>query len=117
MKMKILAILLAAVLLAALGGCGNGSSLSGKYTLTDLVVDDESYFTEEMMEAYSGTYMEFLSGGKMTYTMYGETAEGTFQLDGDAITVTVDGESLSGKVESGKITLNSPDGTSMIYEK
>ena len=110
---KTIVLLLALMLgITILAGCGGGS-LSGKYSLKEIIQDGETriyedYLNEvkeyyEQMKAYyeeNGeeydeefnegdyeSYIEFKSDGKYVMAFEGETMEGTYKVSGKNVTI------------------------------
>ena len=75
---------------------------------------------DKQMRLQTGSYVELKSGGKATVSIYGETHDGTYVVNGSKLIVTVseDGESadLEYKVD-GKKLIQEEDGGLMIYTK
>ena len=103
-----------------IAGCG-GDSLSGKYELKEYSVAGMDLISLLGLDGDdAGTYLEFLSGGKMNAVFFGETDSGTFKVSGSKVTMTVDGDDMTGTISGKKITIEiEEDGETakMVFEK
>ena len=127
--MKKIALLMVMILtVSLLAGCGGsgGSGVVGKYELVSITEDGTTMKGEEL-EAYAKLLgvdgslmsMELTSDGKVIMTsamMEDLSGEGTYKVDGNKITVTVDDAPAEGTIDGNRITLNAED-TEMIFEK
>lgn len=59
---------------------------------------------------------EFKKGGVATVTFAGESADGKFTEKDNEVTITADGESITGTLEDNKLTI-SQDGMALYFEK
>jgi len=129
--MKKVVVLCAALVLAlsafALVGCdaigiGGGSGLEGRYVLTSLTIDgeDQLEILEELGMDFSNVYLEFTGDGNfsMVFDAMGvdETTTGTYELDGNNISMTSEGETLEGQLDGDVITISDEEST-MTFEK
>ena len=126
--MKKIALLMVLVLTVALfAGCsGSDSGAAGTYELVSIKEDDMNMSGEDLkafgeMMGVKGSLitMELTSDGKAKITssfMEEVAGEGTYTLDGNKITVTIDNSPISGTVDGGKITL-SDENLEMVFEK
>ena len=119
----ILTLLLTLSLLTACSsnnGGGNTATLSGKYEIVSFTADGETHDAAAIKEmGFPDWNFEFLSGNKFKYDFAGTVYEGTFKVEGSTVSLTVDGEEMSGKIEGNKITFDAPDGEegNMVFEK
>jgi len=129
MKKQVLALLIALVMVLSITGCGSNKNsddeitLTGKYVVVameDAEGNDWFAMFAEMGMSADDYYIELKSGGKATFMMaFGEgdePMEGTYKVDGKAITITIDGEDVAGTIEGNKITTEI-EGTKMVFEK
>ena len=103
---KIIAILLAIVMLLSLAACGDGEPdpNAGKY---QGISASALGMTMEMSEVYPGeTWVELKSGGKGTVMLDGDEFPMKWTLDGEAITITIDGVDSVGSLADGVITVD-----------
>ena len=103
---KIIAILLAIAMLLSLAACGGGEPdpNAGKY---QGISAKALGMTMEMSEVYPGeTWVELKSGGKGTVMLDGDEFPMKWTLDGEAITITIDGVDSVGSLADGVITVN-----------
>ena len=133
----VMVIMFALALLAGCGGDGGGGgssspALTGKYMLVSMVDSDGNDWLEfllmmsEMADEgdefdLDSMYIEFTSNDKFMMAMDEDgPVEGAYKVDGNSITLSVDGDEISGTVEGNKITLKEEeDGESMtmVFEK
>ncbi len=117
-----LAILLAAVmLLALLAGCGGKADpnvgtykLSGAMGLSLEEFADMAGMTAE--EAADMVQMDLKEKGVVEITFDGETEKGTWKADGETLTLEDAGETLTGTIKDGVITIDI-EGESMTLTK
>lgn len=105
MKKFMLLLMVAALMvlpLAACGGGGSSSSDDGAAAETDPALGVYNSVAGEMMgvtltgDDISGFSVELKDGGKAVLNVEGSSANGTYTLDGEAITLSVEGEELTG---------------------
>ena len=108
---RTLAIVLAAVmLLALLAGCGKADPNIGTYKLSGamgLTLEEEA---AEMVQ------IELKAKGVMEITFDGETETGTWKAEGEALTLEDAGETITGTIQDGVITIEI-EGESMTLTK
>lgn len=118
---KIIATLICVLMLAlTLTACG-GSGLSGKYRLTGMessgvTIKEGDALWDTAVGAMGDCYMDFTGSDAVSMAFAGEEKEGTYTVDGDKITVTIDGDPADGTLKDNKITLE-VGGEKMIFEK
>ena len=104
---KLLAILLALTMLLSLAACGGSAEEdpnAGKYLGTTAKALG---MTMEMSEVYPGeTWVELKSGGKGTIMLDGDDFSMKWALEGEAITITIDGVDSVGTLADGVITMD-----------
>jgi hypothetical protein len=114
---KLLAILLAMALLLSASACGKDEDPhAGKY----IGIAAEMMGMEmPMSEVYDGeNYLELKSGGKGTLTLEGDSYKVKWSLEGEDLTVTVDGEDSDGTLKNGVISVDFMDmGLILTFEK
>jgi len=89
------------------------TSVEGKYELKGIGEGDKIYNPADLGTAIT---MELKADGKATLTSAEESLEGSWELKGTSVTVTVDDEPASGEIKDGVITLTQ-DGAVMIFVK
>ena len=115
---KIVAILLTIAMLLSLAACGGGEPdpNAGKYQ----GISAKAFgLTMDMSEVYPGeTWVELKSGGKGTVMLDGDDFPMKWTLDGEAITITIDGVDSVGRLADGVITVDLMDmGVEMTFLK
>ena len=115
---KIIAILLAVVMLLSLAACGGGEPdpNAGKY---QGISAKALGMTMDMSEVYPGeTWVELKSGGKGTVMLDGDDFPMKWTLDGEAITITIEDVDSVGTLADGVITVDLMDmGVEMTFLK
>lgn len=100
MKKAIALLLVLMFALSLLAGCGGEEgSLSGKYYC----------YSEEFETFEDDWYMEFKSGGKFTYSVIGDSYEGTYKVSGDTLTYNLLGSTETGTIDGDKIITGEGD--------
>ena len=119
---RIVALLLVAICVVSFVGCSGGSVATGVYKLESFMGMDIDA-ANELYGANGGEgsidelfILELKSGNKAVFTIQGEKAELDYKISGDTITLSGQGESLSGTFKDGKITL-SIEGVELIFAK
>lgn len=117
---KRLCLLLAVMLVLCLTACGGAASddpILGKY-------EGYSYemlgFAYEMSEIYpdGDNYIELKDGGKCRMVLSGDGIDGTWDLNGSDIVVTVEGQPSNGTLEDGVLYLDFLNaGMNMVFAK
>ena len=115
MKKAIALLLVMLIGIGIIAGCGSSSAkLSGKY---HLVLDQE---TKASIEEFSGGevewYIEFLSGDKCKLVIMGDSEDGTYKITDKSVEITVDGDSITAKIDGNKVIIDE-DGEEMVYQK
>lgn len=103
---KRIAILLTLVMLLSLAACGGGEPdpNAGKY---QGISAKALGMTMDMSEVYPGeTWVELKSGGKGTVMLDGDDFPMKWTLDGETITITVEGVDSVGRLADGVITVD-----------
>ena len=114
MKKRVLAIVLAVFLLAALltacGGGGNDSKYVGKYYMSRIAdwsaKEYADLFGISEQEAKESMWVELKSGGKATFFTDDEAEEVSWKVSGETLTLTAQGEEMSGTIKDGVITFD-----------
>lgn len=116
---KVFALMIALTLALCLCACGGGGEETdpnaGLYTCTGIEMMGITMTPEEIFEDGDAS-IELKSGGKCTFTMEGTSETCDWTLDGDAITVEVEGEPFTGTLADGVIVLDVM-GMNMTFEK
>lgn len=104
---RLFAILLTLAMLLSLAACGGSTEEdpnAGKYLGTTAKALG---MTMEMSEVYPGeTWLELKSGGKGTIMLDGDDFSMKWTLEGEAITITIDGVDSIGTLADGVITVD-----------
>ncbi len=116
MKKTLSALLMIALCLGVLSACGNSEALSGKYVCTSFVMGEEELTPEQLIESGldpEAIYFEFIDDTSFTMVMMEEEEEGTYELNGNVLNLTIDGVTETVRCEDDIIILIDPD---MGYE-
>ena len=105
---KLAAILLALAMLFTLAACGEKDNDSdpnlGRYEGTTI---EAMGVTMNLSDIYEGeNYVELKSGGKCVMTLEGDAAEGTWTLNGEDITITIEGIDSTGTLKDGTLVVD-----------
>ena len=126
--LTILIVMMLTLSLAVLAGCSdsganiNSTALSGKYIIVSMEEDGEDVLETLRLFGVSteGIYIEFSSKSEftmmMTFMGEEESTAGTYQVNGNTITLTTDEDDVEGTIDGNKITVVQ-DGTKMVFEK
>ena len=120
---KILALVLSLIMVLSLTACGS-SDVSGKYLLTSMKSEEmeikkgDDNWNAIFAEADSVFSIELKADGKCELFLMDEKTEANYEVSGDKITFTADGEDdkFEGTIKDGKLTL-SIDTEEMVFEK
>lgn len=126
MKKKLAVVLACAMLcMLVVVGCGGGSELSGKYSISGAQAAGQE-FSGDQMDTILGLIgiddMSFTFSGEdkvvMEASVNGQTTsgEGTFTLDGTNLTLTFGGQEMAATYEDGKISIEQ-SGATLIFSK
>ena len=115
MKNKIILILMAALIIFSLVGCGGKSE-------AEKLAEIETQISEDIIGNWKNgnAYMSFFDGGRM-FMINGNTGNGSelnYQVDGDTVITYLQGKSIkmfSVKVADGKLTYTSEDGNNLSW--
>ena len=122
---KFLAITMIAAMMLGLVACGGGSSISGTFkvasvdgkTVEDTVKEYEAAgLTMSASDIEDLMVIEFGSGDSVTVKSAGESKTGTYKLDGDKLSITVDNETEDFTYSNNEITMES-DGSKIVLKK
>ena len=122
---KFLAITMIAAMMLGLVACGGGSSISGTFkvasvdgkTVEDTVKEYEAAgLTMSASDIEDLMVLEFGSGDSVTVKSAGESKTGTYKLDGDKLSITVDNETEDFTYSNNEITMES-DGSKIVLKK
>ena len=122
MKRRIVAMVLLVVALVALVGCSSGGGVTGTYKLTKFMgMDIEQANSLYGLGGGEGSLEEMFiitlkSGGKCDFEIDGEKQEVDYKISGENITMSYQGESISGTIKGGVITL-SVEGIELEFTK
>ena len=135
MMKRIVAITLVVIMVAALFvGCGSSSpeglyrvkTMNGQSLKDAMMAEMGSGATEDQLNAFLQLMgieklediitFDLQSGGKVVASMMGEKTEGTWKVDGEKITITIDGDAQEGTFKNGEITIEE-DGMKMVLAK
>lgn len=98
----VLVVALVAILVSMLGGTGkasSGSDVLGRYEGAYCLVDGIDMSAE-------GEWVELKSRGKVRLCLLGDTYNGTWELDGDKLTITQNGDTYSGTLRDGVLEMD-----------
>lgn len=119
---KLLVLLMSLLVAVTLTGCSSSSSNSaaGTYELTQvenggvtITSDDELWKTYTSgMEAT----MTLENDGSCSVSLFGQTGEGTYEVDGSTVTITIEGDAQEFKLDGDQLSAEL-DGTKLIFEK
>ena len=107
MKKLLLLLMMVSLMILPLAACGGGGSSSGgdgEAAEADPLLGVYNSVAGEMMgvtltgDDISGFSVELKEGGKASLDVEGSSAKGTYTMDGDTITLSVEGEELTGTV-------------------
>ena len=105
----IIAMMIAVTMLAGCGGGGEATGYEGKY----ISVSGEMMGMELTGEDIAGWAIELNNGGKGNMEIDGETENIKWTLEGETITVNVDGEEMTGTFEDDKLVFDDILGSGM----
>lgn len=107
---RALAVLLCAVLLLGLAGCGKTDDANlGTYNCISVKLNGAELGTE-------GEYIELKAGGAVTIFLIDSPDEGKWKLSGDKLTLTIDGSEYAGTLSGGVIHI-SIEGADCVFAK
>ena len=113
----LLVLMISTVILTACGGDSDG--LSGRYNVVAVTEGGETMTADQFVEFgldLDEFYLEFIDNSNVRFMIFGEVEEGTYQLTGNSVAITIDGETERAVIDGNKITL-AADGTEMVFEK
>ena len=124
---KLLAVLMAAMLVLSLAACSGGSSGGGSdsgvgtWKLVSMSYGDQSIsisdYSEMLGEDYTVT-LEIKSDGTFTVDSMGLVQSGTWTANGSTYSLDLDGGVQEAKLSGGQLILeDSASGMSMVFEK
>ena len=117
---KFLAITMIAAMMLGLVACGGGSSISGTFKVASVdgktVEDTVKEYTMSASDIEDLMVLEFGSGDSVTVKSAGESKTGTYKLDGDKLSITVDNETEDFTYSNNEITMES-DGSKIVLKK
>lgn len=115
MKKKILITVLCVVMVFAFAACGGSKSLEGKWTITSMMMGDQDYLqlAKDMAEATGEefnvdemVFIEFEKDGNFTISLDGEAEDGTYEVDGKTVTMTINDEPQKATLDGDTLTLD-----------
>ena len=109
---KILPLILVVLMLVTLCACG-GNDVDGKYAM--YAIEEEGYCLKVADLGMEDGALE-LDDGKFTLSFDEEKQEGEYKVDGKKLTLTAEGEDVTGTVENGIVTIEE-DGMKMYFVK
>ena len=120
------------VLFGAVGCSGSGgnqagsttvdpaAAIIGKYYLTSMDSDGEAISMDKLVEEGGldpeEHYIEFKDGGILYVTLFDDSSEGTYTIDGNTLALTIDEETNNATIDGKKITLDFGDGGILYFE-
>lgn len=120
---KIIAALAAVMMVMLMvAGCGNNNSadnalVAGTWKLTSAEASGMT-LTSEMLGTVGMDNMtiEFDENGTVKLALYEQTVDAQWAMNGDAVEITVEGETIAAQLEDGKLVMEA-DGAKLIFEK
>ena len=96
------------------------AAVVGKYYLTSMESEGElitmDYLADEAGLDPNEHYMELKDGGVVYITLFDDESDGTFTINGNIISITIDEETNDATLDGKKITLDFNDGGVMTFE-
>ena len=122
---KLLALLLAGIMVFALVGCG--TDFEGEWEVVDIEVDDSEMkdMPEDQKEMalnmaksmLEGMKIVLEEGGEGVVEAVGQKGDITWEADGDTVTIEgEDGDAMEGTMDGDQLILEM-DGTKLVFEK
>lgn len=120
---KIIAALAAVMMVMLMvAGCGNNNSadnalVAGTWKLTSAEASGMT-LTSEMLGTVGMDNMtiEFDENGTVKLALYEQTVDAQWAMNGDAVEITAEGETIAAQLEDGKLVMEA-DGAKLIFEK
>ena len=122
MKRIITTILMIATLMILCVGCGKGKDVSGTNKLKSLagmsVADLQKQYDDMGIDIKVEDMMVIELKSDDTFTMKSDSdsQSGTYKLDGEKISLTINGDTEEGTLKSGTLTIGSGN-EEMVFEK
>lgn len=122
MKRIITTILMIATLMILCVGCGKGKDVSGTYKLKSMggmsIADLQKQYDEMGIEmnVEDMVTVELKSDDTFTMKMDKDSQSGTYSIDGEKISLTVDGDTEEGTLKGKTLTIGSGN-EEMVFEK
>ena len=121
MKKKIFVLFLCCLIALSALACGKKApDAAGTWkakTISGMGMDlDIEAFGEQMGVSDMKMELELKEDGTAVFDSGEETEEGSWKLEGNAFTLAVGDEAMTGTLEDGKLTLEE-DGMSIVFEK
>ena len=107
---KVLVVVLALAMIFALAACGDGGGAvntdpnAGHYDCTQIEMFGLAMAVEDIYE--NGAYIELNDGGKCVINLDGDSYKADWALDGDAITITIEGVDSVGTLTDGVMVID-----------
>lgn len=97
----------------------NNDDYIGIYEYSKIEFEEE--IPEDELEIYerigSSMSIELCEGGKLVTVDDGVSFDGEWEIDGEKLIMTMDGDEVELKIKDGKIYFDAYDGVNIIYEK
>ncbi len=125
MKKRVLTFLMALAMIFTLAACGGSNSPAGTYELSKMGDSSMEMTVEELSEIYGaeiGSTLELAEDNTFTWDMglmadeAGEVYSGTWELDGDSLTLNIEGEEAACTYDGKTIVIDMED-VILTYEK
>ena len=123
MKKRVLTFLMALAMIFTLAACGGSNSPAGTYVLSKMGDSSMEMTVEELSEIYGaeiGSTLELAEDNTFTWDMglwgEGESASGTWKMDGDSLVLSAEGEDLPVTYD-GKTIAMDLEGEIFTFEK
>ena len=125
MKKRVVTFLMALAMIFTLAACGGSNSPAGTYELSKMGDSSMEMTVEELSEIYGaeiGSTLELAEDNTFTWDMglmadeAGEVYSGTWELDGDSLTLNIEGEEAACTYDGKTIVIDMED-VILTYEK
>ena len=122
---KLLAITMVAAMMLGLVACGGGKSISGTFKVSsvdgksveDTIKEAEAAgLTMSASDIEDLMVIEFGSGDSVTVKSAGESKSGTYKLDGETLSITIDNETENFTYSGDEISMDA-DGSKIVLKK
>ena len=114
---SVLVLVLALSLVLVSCGGGGGSAVAGTWKLESVAQNGVN--VDLSIVGLNEDSMEFVfdDKGKAEFGMGDERESGTYAVNGDTVTVTIQGEGVDLKLDGGKLVMSEDEGVTMTFAK